>query len=277
MHKRILLTNFSKKDVLYISSTDIDADFKASYHSHPNLEILLITKGSGKIFTTHKQIPIKEGSVVIINSNSNHYEFSNTSCSFYAIGIDNSNAYLKETFRKKIIYFDLDKDEFSKMNKLYNLIFDEGQSNIEDPIIDNCLDAILTVIRRNSEIIFKHKINDNFSPIVATAKDIIDNYYFSNLTLEDIASRLSISVSRLAHMFKKEVGMTLIDYKLLSQITESYNLLELTDMPIISIASAVGFNNSAYFTKVFKRWAAMTPKRYREIKKKQAQSKKEKK
>lgn len=272
MHKRKLLADVSKKGLLYISTTDINDDFKASLHSHPNMEILIITKGEGKIITNRKQIPIKEGNVIIINQNSSHYEFSESSCSFHALGVDNSNAFLKETFKKKIIYFPINKDDFSKMLNFFSLLSNEAENRCDSGVIDPCFEAIISIIVRNSSVVFRKEPSNYYSTVVATAKDIIDNYYFSNLTLEDIATRLSISPSRLAHLFKKEIGLTIIEYKLLSQISEAYNLLSMTDMPITNVSNAVGFNDSAYFTKQFKRCCSMTPKEYRKrfgIKKKE--------
>ena len=264
MHKRIPLSNISKKNILYISTTEIDENFKANYHSHPNLEILIFTKGKGKIITNNKQIPVKEGDAVVINQSSNHFEVSDSKCTFYAIGINDSNAFLKNTFSKKIIYFPLNKEDFTTVCSLYDIINKEAENEADSTIIDSCFDAIVSILKRNKDIYFTQSFRKNYSSLVSTAAEILDNYFFSNLTVEDIAKRLSVSTSRLCHQFKKEMGITLIEYKLHCQISEAYNLLKITDMSIAAISSAVGFNDSAYFNKVFKRAACITPKQYRE-------------
>lgn len=263
MHKRISLSDISQKDILYISTTEIDDDFKTNYHSHPNLEILIFIKGKAKIITTNRQIPVKEGDIVLINANSNHYEVSDSKCTFHAIGVNETNAFLKETFSKKIIYFSVPKDEFKTICTLYDIINNEVLNRADATIIDNSFESITKIIERNRSIYFNKTQYHNYSSVVSTARDIIDNYFFNNLTVEEIANRLSISTSRLCHLFKKEMGVTLIEYKLLSQLSEAYNLLKITDMSIVAISNAVGFNNSAYFNKMFKRATSMTPKEYR--------------
>ena len=60
MHQRRTIKNNINNNIIYISKTDIGDDFKTSYHSHTNAEILLITKGEGLIISKEKQYPIKE-------------------------------------------------------------------------------------------------------------------------------------------------------------------------------------------------------------------------
>lgn len=266
MHQRISLVNKTNNKLLYISKTDIGDDFKASYHSHSNLEILLITKGKGKILTTNKTIPIKEKDIVIINSNSNHCEISSSECEFLAIGVNHFNAFLDDSFKKKIIYFPVKDEEYEKIKKLYNIIFLESQIKDGENIISSCFENIITLITRNSNTFFNSTTSEVYTSLISNALNIIDNYFYSNLSINDLASRLSVSPSLLCHQFKKETGKTIIEYKLTCQIQEACNLLKITDMSILDISSAIGINNSAYFSKVFKKIMGCTPKEYRNFK-----------
>ena len=122
MHKRVL-GQLSNKNMFYISYTTIGKSFQSNLHSHENLELLLFTDGNGYIQTTNRKIEVKKGDFVIINPNARHCEVS-TDLSFYAIGINQINMYLKETFTKKIIHFSLNNKDFSSLQALYTLIFD---------------------------------------------------------------------------------------------------------------------------------------------------------
>ena len=44
MHQRRTIKNNSDNNLLYISKTEIGDDFKTNYHSHPNVEIILIKR-----------------------------------------------------------------------------------------------------------------------------------------------------------------------------------------------------------------------------------------
>ena len=126
MHKRVLI-QLSNKNVFYISHTTIGKSFQSNLHSHENLELLLFTNGNGYIQTTNRKIEVKKGDFVIINPNAKHCEIS-SDLSFYAIGINQINMYLKETFTKKIIHFNLSNQDFSSLLSLYTIIFDEGNN-----------------------------------------------------------------------------------------------------------------------------------------------------
>ena len=74
-----------------------------------------------------------------------------------------------------------------------------------------------------------------------------------------LSKRLNISKYHLCHLFKKETGISIIEYKINKQIEEAKNLLLNTDMRVNDISLLVGFTNSAYFSKYFKKLTNLTP------------------
>ncbi len=96
-----------------------------------------------------------------------------------------------------------------------------------------------------------------------TELNIIDNNYSSEIKLEEIAKRLSLSTSTICHEFKKSEGVSIIEYKLKKQLEESYNLLSNSSMSVSEIAYLVGFNSVSYFNKQFKKEYNCTPLEYR--------------
>lgn len=265
MHRRLLLSISKINNALYISETTLDESFKASYHSHSNLEILLIVNGEGNLLTPHHKIKIKKGDVVIINANSKHCEVSQKTCAFYAIGITKSEAFLQENFQKKIINLTPNSSDFISLLSLYKIIFQEAESSKKssEEIIANCYDSIIKIISRNLAINFNKTEKKNKSSLVANAINIIENNYYNHLTLNSIAHRLSVSSSLLAHSFKKETGKTIIEYKTNCQIKEACNLLQITDMSILDISFATGFSTASYFSETFKKELGISPKEYR--------------
>lgn len=104
-----------------------------------------------------------------------------------------------------------------------------------------------------------------YSPLVQK----VMNYIFVNLeddlSLQRIASELSMNKSYLSTLFKKEMGITLTDYVNQSRIKRAIYLLNTEDMPIQEIAQRCGIPNLSYFTRIFKREKNMTPSQYREM------------
>jgi len=96
------------------------------------------------------------------------------------------------------------------------------------------------------------------------AIDYIDANFDQQIALSDIAKQVHLSVSRMAHLFKEQMGITLIDYLTNVRITHAKRLLLTTDDSCTTICYKVGYNNQSYFTRTFKDIAAMTPGQFRQ-------------
>ena len=81
--------------------------------------------------------------------------------------------------------------------------------------------------------------------------------------LDDLASHVGLSVSRLAHLFRQEVGLTPQQFLEGQRLHRARQLLELTARPIAAIAAEVGYENPFYFTLRFKRETGYSPRDYR--------------
>jgi len=100
---------------------------------------------------------------------------------------------------------------------------------------------------------------------IKPAVDYIESHYAEPLNLSDIAKALHLSVSRMSHVFKEQMGVTVVDYLTKVRIEHSKELLIATDKNCTEICFEVGYNNQSYFTRTFKDLAGVTPKQFREI------------
>ena len=87
----------------------------------------------------------------------------------------------------------------------------------------------------------------------------------AGLELKDVASAVHVSPSHLAHLFKEKTGMSYVKYLTSLRLEEAKKLLATTDLTITQIAEEVGYGESTYFHRVFRRELAMTPAAYRQI------------
>lgn len=84
-----------------------------------------------------------------------------------------------------------------------------------------------------------------------------------NLTVKDIAKVLMVNPDYLSTRFHQEVGKTVIDFINQERIDLAAALLKRTSLQIQQISSAIGYNNTSYFTKQFKRYRGMPPRAFR--------------
>jgi AraC family transcriptional regulator of arabinose operon len=83
------------------------------------------------------------------------------------------------------------------------------------------------------------------------------------VTLEGLAAHCNLSVSRLAHLFRAQVGLTPQQFQEQQRLLRARQLLELSGHSIGQIAAEVGFDNPFYFTLRFKRLTGLSPRDYR--------------
>ena len=93
--------------------------------------------------------------------------------------------------------------------------------------------------------------------------DYLNEHYAENLSLDKISEHFFISKSNLSHYFKRETGLSPIQYIMQRRIGEAQSLLVETSQPIQEIEFRLGFNDSAHFSKMFKKYVGVTPNEYR--------------
>lgn len=99
-------------------------------------------------------------------------------------------------------------------------------------------------------------------------KDILSfmhKHYAEKITIADIAAHASISVKECIRSFKNTFHQTPMDYLIHYRIEQAKRLLKETDEPVTNIAFMTGFQNSAYFSKTFKKYLNLTPKEFRRL------------
>jgi AraC-like DNA-binding protein len=115
----------------------------------------------------------------------------------------------------------------------------------------------------NRTIISGYTIN-KFNEVLAgyIKKDIIQKQGLP--TVKCIASKLNVSPRYLSDLLKQETGKTAIDLIHLSLISEAKNLLKAKNLSVSEIGYALGFENSSYFSKLFKKEVGVSPTKFRE-------------
>ncbi len=98
--------------------------------------------------------------------------------------------------------------------------------------------------------------------IEKSIKYIHDNFK-QKLPLQLVSSYVFLNPQYFSRIFKKEVGVTYIDYVNKLKIVYACKLLETTSYPAYRISSECGFTDPSYFNRVFVQQMNMTPKAYR--------------
>ncbi|MDF7807737.1 helix-turn-helix domain-containing protein [Pontiellaceae bacterium B12219] len=91
----------------------------------------------------------------------------------------------------------------------------------------------------------------------------VENNYSKDWKLDELARIGHMSSSSLLTIFRKATGQTPIDYLVRLRIQRAMELLRQTDASITEIAFQVGFNDSNYFTRQFRKASGIPPRQFR--------------
>lgn len=101
------------------------------------------------------------------------------------------------------------------------------------------------------------------SSYIELAVSFIDSQYSYPITIEDIADYLGISRSHLFREFKTYLKQSPKDFLTNRRIREACRLLLKTSLSIQSVANSVGYENSMYFSRIFRKETGLTPSQFR--------------
>ena len=85
----------------------------------------------------------------------------------------------------------------------------------------------------------------------------------NSLNLQELAESVNLSSYHFARTFKKLTGQSPMHYFTQLRLQQACHLLDTTRQPIKQIASAVGYTDPQYFSRIFRRTIGMTPHAYR--------------
>lgn len=102
------------------------------------------------------------------------------------------------------------------------------------------------------------------TPIVIEVQKYINrNYHNEDLSISEIANELGVSQTYLTRLFKRELGMTFIDYLTNVRIKNAIILMRDPSLKLYEIAELIGYNTQHYFSNVFKKLVGISPQDYK--------------
>jgi len=108
----------------------------------------------------------------------------------------------------------------------------------------------------------EHSADEEYSFKIPVT-EYIDTHYMENIRLGSLADIMGFSEGHFARIFRKEFGMTFVQYLTECRIQRSKELLADTSVPIEQIAYRVGLNSYSYFCTCFKRTCGISPGAFR--------------
>lgn len=236
-------------------------------HWHERLEFLRIRKGSLTLTCSDRTLVLQPEDVALISPNLLHSGAAGNAGVVY-----------------DVITFDL----AALMNSTDPVVqyvrpLCEGKY-IFDPLVQNApirqrLDSIVDAHRQQSSnhplqvigelydllgLLYKHCVIRDMVALPTQkhfdqAIDYINTHYAENISSADLSERFGYTESYFCRKFKRQTGLTVMQYIQILRIEKARKLLVETQLSIREIAVQCGFSDTAYFTNRFKVLCKTTP------------------
>lgn len=249
-------------------------------HGHDCLEFVFVIRGSGRHCIDHEVFPLVPGDLYAIDRGTVHTFTAESELWFYNILVQ------PELF---------DERELRELSALHPFAgFLRGEPSAARPKLSfapAAIDHLAGLLERltsetanhgpgwrlAAKALFSQFVVDACRPTsqareapavdsgpVAVALGRIHERSAEPLTVEDLAREAQVSAGHLGETFKRRTGLTIHQYLTKIRIERARALLEETELSITAICHRVGFEDSGYLSRMFKRELGTTPRAYRQ-------------
>ena len=253
-----------------ITKSKYDSDWHSTLHTHPFTELFYVVDGKGEFNIQGQRFPVKPNDFVIINPQVEHTELSSPDepLEYIVLGINGlsfSNLTPVSEGGHPFSFFNL-RDEQKDILRYLNAMVQEAtsQSMSYELVCHNLLEFLLIKILRHQHFDLEVGKQSKATKDISFIKHYLETYYHESIQLEDLASMTHLSRFYISHSFKKEIGMSPMEYLIAIRIKESKILLRTTNYSISQVADIVGFTTPTYFSKQFRKSTGISPTDYRE-------------
>lgn len=250
------------------------------YHSHTShYELCFVLQGNYQYYFNYEEISASAFDVVLITPQTPHKSETSSENAMRVI-INFNDAFLSEIGAYYINISEIFSNEMINISEefisdfnavLSKLVFENDYPSVfSEKLSNNYMFEIFVMLQRlvNKDVSTRSL---PINPIIEAATKYICDNYSHELPLDDIADYCHVSNSYLSRLFKEIMGININAYINSIRIHQALRLLKNTNMTILEISEACGYNGIKHFCSTFKKQQGVTAHEFR--KKTQAQFK----
>ncbi|OAZ05067.1 AraC family transcriptional regulator [Flavobacterium succinicans] len=248
-------------------------------HKHNFYSIMWITNGKSKQHIDFKNYTVFENTLFFISPGQLHLFEEWEDIEGFVIAFTES--FFLQIFQNKNILFELSyldnlyenpflqlkNEDIKALKPIVDLLFHESKNSEQN---HDTIQALLLVLLRCIQKLFsaKNEQNNHKHQIVIFKqfKNLVELNFNKNLSVSDYASQLNISAHLLNTFIKATSGKTTTEIIKERIILEAQQFLHFSELTVSQIADQLGFDDSSYFARYFKKEVGLSPLDFRKNK-----------
>jgi len=244
-------------------------------HSSNTIELIYIVEGKVSLLLDGQTFQAQKGEVLIIPSKSVHRDEFDFDSGFETFMVhfhwEGEQNFFSQYSNHDLQHFsESDRADIAKIiDSMQNDLF-EGDSEYNQLLLGTrCLTILLLMLKihqqSQTDPAESERLNSGKRKrlaLIKQAKIYLEEHYPEVISLDDIAQNLRVSPYHLSHVFSQESNFSLFSYLTSLRMGKAKSLLIKGNLNVSEVATAVGYNNESYFSKVFKRYFNNTPSHF---------------
>ena len=253
--------------LLNVASAKYGGDWHSVPHTHNHVELFYIIGGKGQFLINDDLYPVNTNHLVIINPNVIHTEVSLNAqpLEYIVLGIDGIELSINDTANGQFCILDhFESVDISSCLRNILREMEMKQPGYED-VCQAFMEILIIRLMRSTGLSVPNGIPSVSSHRQCAAiRRYIYLHFKESLTLDLLAEEAHMNKHYLSHAFKREYGISPINYMISRRIEESKYLLTETDLSLSQISQLLGFSSLSYFSQVFRKSQSIPPIEYRQ-------------
>ena len=166
---------------------------------------------------------------------------------------------------KSFPFLKITEKNFSEVSAELILIETEIERNLtySEVVIQSRLHIILALLKRWYDETYPVGSTEKNGRLIQSFLALLETHYNQDSSVAFYAEKLHVTASYLNNVCKKESGLTAGEQIRDRILLEAKRMLKLTNDDIKEIAYALGFNDTSYFSRFFKKYTDQTPLTFR--------------
>ena len=238
----------------------------------PAYLIHYITSGEGSFTYNETEYSLKAGNAFLIEPDIMSYYRADKenpwTYIWFGLRGNNVNRFFERIGLNKnnpIAFF----DDIGRIENIFEKVLKTGSGGIKEEFTRQALlYEFLSCISSETSVHINITRSDEFikSNYVLSAIEFIQNNFFNNIKVHDVAAHIGISRNYLFTLFKEAMGHSPKEYIAHFKLSRACNMLDDSSLSVEDVALYCGFEDANTFSKAFKKQFNLSPSKYKKLK-----------